>query len=360
LGRCSALDLARFAAEELLAATETPPGAVSALVLSTGLPAVFPPFPARVLAHGLGLAPETITRTVTEGEAGPFLALTDFEPFRGLLLLVGAASATAAMGRHEGGGSLLDRASADPDSGRHLSAEADDVAARFGLSRLELDSFAIESHSKAARAQEEGRLERETVPVLPPPDYEGFVRNDEAVQGGANARRFGALPPVRREGGAFATHANLGLPGDGAAALLLEPVCGDSAGGTVILRAAVWGVPEGEVGAAYAVRELVEESGASLEETAALELHERSAAHVLAALKRLGFGLRQKVNLRGGAIALGDVPGASVIRHFVSLAVHLGEKETGIVAAGAAGLCGAALLRREDPRGSEGGRTEKG
>ena len=264
------------------------------------------------------------------------------------------------MGRHEGGGSLLDRAGADPDSGRHLSAEADDVAARFGLSREDLDSLAIESHSKAARAQEEGILDRETVPVLPPPDYEGFVRNDEAVQGGANARRFGALPAVRREGGAFTTHANLALPGDGAAVLLLEAVSPEWSGGVVIARSAVWGAPEGETGAAYAVRKLAEESGVSLGELAAVELHERSAAHVLAALKGLGFGLRQKLNPRGGAIALGDVPGASVIRHFVSLAAALGPGETAVVAAGAGGLCGASLVRRDDARSPERGKGESG
>ncbi len=341
---CAPFELARQVGEELLARCEIVPDALSGVVLCTALPTVFPPFPARLLARELGLPPTAVAYTVTEGSVAPILALQRFCGTDGPFLLVGADSATSAMGRHEGGTSILDRMSVDPDTESHLSAEADAVAARYGLSPEDQDSIAIESHAKAARARDEGHLDREIVPVVPPPDYEGFVRDDQVIQDEADARRFGTVPAIRGAAGGTVTHATIGLPSDGAAALVLRPATPESTPTLCRARAGLWGAPRKTAALGFAVQTLLQGLDLQIEAIDAVELHERSAAHVLAALKVLGYGVRQKVNCRGGAIALGDVPGATVIRHVVTLASVLKHGQRGVVAASSGGLCGAVLV----------------
>ncbi len=337
-------DLARQVVEELLSRLEVDPREVDSLLLCTSVPEIFPPYPARVLSRLLGLKGKSLAFTVTEGAVAPFLALARADPETRTVLLVGADSASCTMGRRIEDQSLLDRTSTDPDSQLHLSYEAEEVAASWGFSRQELDSVAIESHLSALRARQEGRLEEEIFPVAVPPDYEGFVHRDQAVREKASERLFAAFPPVRAEAAGLITHGTIALPGDGAACVLLERFegpCPDP----VITGWGVWGVPEGEVALACGVKRLCALGGLELERLSALELHERSASHVLAALRVLGAEARRKLNRRGGALAFGDVGGATMIRHLLVLAGMLKAGEVGIAAAGSGGLCGGAVVQ---------------
>lgn len=339
---CEALDLARTAAEHALALTETRPDSLAGLILAAGIPAYFPPHPARELAHRIGLPARCLCLVELGGAAAPLLALArGLQCFQGRpFLLVGADFATGAVGNREGGASILDRASMNPDTHLTLGADADAVAAVHGIARSAQDSYAVESHHKAWCAREDGVMAREIVPMPAPPDYETLRHDDEAVLPGASAQQFGRLSTFAHAGLGTATHGNLGLPADGAAAVVIGPE------GPGLPVRAVWaggheaGVPD----LALAVHAVCAAGGVPMDGIAALELHERSAAHVLAALKVLGFGLRQKVNRAGGAIAVGDVAGATALRHTLVLAQALGLGERGIVAACSGGVCGAVLL----------------
>jgi acetyl-CoA C-acetyltransferase len=334
------LVLARRAAEEALARAEVAPERVAGLVLCTGSAACLPPYPARVLAAALGLPPERVCVTLTEDAAGPLLALSRHAAHGGPTLLVGVDSASAAIGAQEAGKSILDRMSTDPDTGLLLGDDAESTARANGLRREDLDSFAIESHSKAWRAQEEGALAEELVGIPCGADFEEFVRADQSIAAGATAQKFAALPALKGQAGGTATHANISLPCDGAGALLFGP----GKRGAVVRRAVVLGTrPQGS-NLAAAVRALLADDGVALADLAAIEFHERSAAHVTAALKELGYGLRHKLNRAGGAIALGHAPGATAIRHVLCLGRRLGRGELGVVAAAGGGLCGAALI----------------
>jgi acetyl-CoA acetyltransferase len=344
MGRFAPFDLARHAGEELLARCEIDPASLAGLVLCTAAPSSFPPFPARLLGRSLGLPPRVVTWTMSEGPVAALMALADVSLRGGRFLLVGADSATAAMGRQEGGQSVLDRISVDPDCERQLGADAEMVAAACGLGRDELDSLAIESHLHAARARDEGLLAEEILPLASPPDYEAFIREDQAIQAQADARRFGALPALTPGEGGIVTHATIALPADGAAALLVEPALDGAGALACVRRVRVEGTPAGESGAALVVASLLGDLDLELAAIDAIELYERSSAHVLAALRELGFGLRGKLNRWGGALALGDVPGATVMRHILAASLRLKPRQRGVIAASSGGLSGAALI----------------
>ena len=91
------------------------------------------------------------------------------------------------------------------------------------------------------------------------------------------------------------------------------------------------------------------QAGLASSDLHAIELHERSAAHALAACRELGAGTRKAVNRWGGSIALGDVPGATMLRHLIALDRRLAPGERGMLAAAAAGVCGAALVEGGTP-----------
>ncbi len=334
------LALARAAAEEALARTETALEDVAALVLCTGAAASFPPYPARVLAHELGLAPDRPCIAVLEDAVGPLVALDRHLARGGLTLIIGADSASAAIGNQEAGRSILDRMSTDPDTGLLLGDDAEAVARAHGLRRDALDSIAIESHTNAARAREEGVLGAERVGLFAGADFEEHVRDDQCIVATASAQKFAAAPAMKSRPGSVTTHANIALPCDGAAAML----AGAGRRGALLRRVVVAGArPEGSsLGAAVAA--VLEAEGVALGDLQALELHERSAAHVAAALKELGFGIRQKLNRAGGAIALGHVPGGTMLRHLLCLRARLEPGGLGVAAAAGGGLCGAALI----------------
>ena len=175
------LALARAAAEEALARTETAPDEVAALVLCTGTAANWPPYPARVLGRELGLAPERPCLAVVEDAAGPLTALDRLLARDGLTLIVGAGSASAAIGTREAGRSILDRESTDPDTGLLIGEEAEVIARAHGLRREALDSLAIESHMNAARARAEGVLRAESFGLFAGADWDCLLYTSDAA-----------------------------------------------------------------------------------------------------------------------------------------------------------------------------------
>jgi acetyl-CoA C-acetyltransferase len=213
----------------------------------------------------------------------------------------------------------------------------------LGISRAEQDAFAAESHARAAAAAKEGRLAEEIVPVTVPSRKGAVtVEADEGIRPGTTTGKLAALPPAFSADGNITAGSSSQLS-DGACAVVVM-----SAG-----RAAELGLPWlAEIGAygtvagpdpslllqpANAIRNaLHRDGGLGIEDLDLLEINEAFAAVALASIRDVGVPTG-KVNVNGGAIALGHPVGMSGARVTLSLAMELRRRGGGT---GAAALCG--------------------
>ncbi|HEY1670359.1 MAG TPA: acetyl-CoA C-acyltransferase [Trebonia sp.] len=213
----------------------------------------------------------------------------------------------------------------------------------LGISREEQDAFAAESHARAAAAAKEGRLAEEIVPVTVPSRKGAVtVEADEGIRPGTTTGKLAALPPAFSADGNITAGSSSQLS-DGACAVVVM-----SAG-----RAAELGLPWlAEIGAygtvagpdpslllqpANAIRNaLHRDGGLGIEDLDLLEINEAFAAVALASIRDVGVPTG-KVNVNGGAIALGHPVGMSGARVTLSLAMELRRRGGGT---GAAALCG--------------------
>lgn len=210
----------------------------------------------------------------------------------------------------------------DPDMG----VAAEDVARHYGVSRERQDRYALGSHLKAVAAQRSGRFEDEIVPV--PDQAAGVVAVDECPRADTSMERLAALPPVFVAGGRV-TAGNSCPINDGAAAVLIVSASrfrslGARAGLRVVESAAVGVDPQLlGTGPIASTRELfARTAGLTMDAVDVVEFNEAFAGQVLACLDALAIP-ETKVNLGGGAIALGHPYGASgavlVVRLFTEM-----------------------------------------
>ena len=220
-----------------------------------------------------------------------------------------------------------------------LGETAEVVGERYGITREEQDAFAAESQQRAARAIADGRFDGEIVPV-PVPRRRGdpeIVSTDEHPRPEVTAQDLARLRPAFREGGTVTAGSSSGI-NDGAAALLvasreaarelgLEPLAR-------LGSAAVAGVDPScmGLGPVPAVRKALARSGLTVDDIDLVELNEAFAAQALACIRELGLD-PARVNVNGGAIALGHPLGCTGARLLTSL-VHEMERSgatTGLV-----------------------------
>ena len=220
-----------------------------------------------------------------------------------------------------------------------LGETAEVVADRHGITREEQDAFAAESQRRAAEAMADGRFEAEIVPVEVP-QRRGepvVVSRDEHPRPEVTAEGLARLRPAFRQGGTVTAGSSSGI-NDGAAAIL---VASREAALELGLRplarlgsAAVAGVDPScmGLGPVPAVRKALERAGLGVGEIDLVELNEAFAAQAIACIGELGLD-PERVNVNGGAIALGHPLGCTGARLLTSL-VHEMERreaETGLV-----------------------------
>jgi acetyl-CoA C-acetyltransferase len=230
-----------------------------------------------------------------------------------------------------------------------MGAATDRYQAGLGISRPDQDAFAAESHARAAAAIKEGRLAEEIVPVATVRGRKGdvTVESDEGVRPGTTAERLAALPAAFTEDGTI-TAGSASQLSDGACAVVvtsaeraselgLSPIAEIGAHGTV-----AGPDPSLLLQPANAIRDAIRREtrvrGGSLgvEDLDLLEINEAFAGVTLASARQLGVPL-DRVNVNGGAIALGHPVGMSGARLVLSLALELRRRGGGT---GAAALCG--------------------
>ena len=201
-----------------------------------------------------------------------------------------------------------------------ISAEL--IAARWGLTREQVDEVALESHAKAAAAIDSGRFEAQVAPV-------GDFAVDEGVRRGGTLETLGALKPAFKEDGVV-TAANSSQISDGAAALLVTTSeRARELGLRPLVRfhtAALAGTDPITMltGPIPATAKALKRSGLTLDEIGAVEINEAFASVVLAWEKETGAD-RKVVNPNGGAIALGHPLGGSGARLMTTLVHHMAD-----------------------------------
>ena len=224
---------------------------------------------------------------------------------------------------------FVNPAMAERHSTESMGETAENVAERYGVSREDQDGFALESHRRAIAAGEEGRFDDEivTVDAPQPKGAPVTVHADEGPRADTTAERLAALPPVFREGGTV-TAGNSSQINDGAACLTLATEEHASEIGREplarIVASGVAGVDPGYmgVGPVPAVRKALDRAGLTIADVDLVELNEAFAAQVLASARELGIS-HDKLNVNGGAIALGHPLGMSGARLTGTLAWEL-------------------------------------
>jgi acetyl-CoA C-acetyltransferase len=224
----------------------------------------------------------------------------------------------------------------------HMGITAEEVAARYNVSRADQDAFAAESQARAVRAIEEGRFKDEIVPV-PVPQRKGdpvMFAIDEFPRAGTTVEKLGALKPAFRKDGTV-TAGNASGINDGAAALVVTTAAKARSLGRKplarILSYASTGVEPKVmgIGPIPAVRKALDRAGLKIGDIDLFELNEAFAAQSVAVARELGID-PGKVNVNGGAIALGHPIGASGARVLTTLIYALRARR---LRRGVASLC---------------------
>jgi acetyl-CoA C-acetyltransferase len=208
-----------------------------------------------------------------------------------------------------------------PDVYIAMGQTAENVAEFENVSRLEMDEFAVRSQELAVKHQENGFFEREITPVTLPDGT--VVSKDDGPRAGTTLEKLSSLQPVFRQGGSV-TAGNSCPLNDGAAAVVvmsdtkakelgIKPLARIVASGVSGLNPEIMGL-----GPIEAVRQTLRRAKMSIDDIDLVEINEAFAAQVLPSAKHLGINI-DKLNIRGGAIALGHPFGMTGARIMTTL-----------------------------------------
>ncbi|WP_418027334.1 acetyl-CoA C-acetyltransferase [Paenibacillus sp. JJ1722] len=299
--------------------------------------------PARQAALKAGIpidVPETTINTVCgSGLHAVALAYNSILAEQGNIVLAGGMESmsnapyllrNARNGYKLGNGELVDSLVADgltcPINHYHMGITAENVAEKYGISRLEQDEFSYQSQIKAVEAKNKELFEEQIVPVMIKNKKETIsFTEDEHIRGNTTKEKLAQLKPAFKENGTV-TAGNASGINDGAAAMLVvsEDKCKEHALKPLayIKGYSLVGVDPAYMGMGpvKAISSLLKQQGMSIDDIDLFEINEAFAAQALAVLKELGIN-PEKVNVNGGAIAIGHPVGASGARVLVTL-VH--------------------------------------
>ncbi len=240
----------------------------------------------------------------------------------------------------------------------YMGETAENVAGKYNISREDQDQFAYNSHQKASKSQKGGKFKEEIAPIDVPPtkEKEGFVfSEDECIRHDANLAKMAKLKPAFKKDGGTVTAANsCGMPDGAAALVMMSREKAKSLGLTPLFsivsysNAAVDNAYMG-IGPTASIPLALARAGLSKTDIDAYEINEAFAATSLACERILGLDA-EKVNINGGAIALGHPTGCSGARLLTTLYHVLKQQDKEL---GAASLCGgggvscAIIIKRE-------------
>jgi len=246
------------------------------------------------------------------------------------------------MGALEFTDTMLSDGLIDAFHGYHMGNTAENVASQWQITRDQQDAFAAASQKKAAAAQAEGRFKDEiTAVTIKTRKGEVVVEEDEYIRGDTTAEKLGGLRPAFLRDGGTVTAGNASGINDGAAAVvMMDEEEAERRGIKPMAKIVSWaqsGVDPAIMGTGPipASRSALEKAGWTTEDLDLVEANEAFAAQACAVNKDLGWDT-DKVNVNGGAIAIGHPIGASGARVLVTL---LHEMEKRDAKKGLATLC---------------------
>lgn len=334
-------------------------GEVTECIMGCVLQAGVGQAPARQAALYAGLPPEVSALTVNQvcgsGLRAVALATQSIQTGDADIVVAGGMESMtnapyllpqARSGYRMGNGKLIDEMIYDglwdPYNDFHMGAAAEMVAAKYGITREDQDAFAAESHSRAAAATSQGVFRDEILAVEIPPAKKGAAPAvfdaDESIRPGTTVESLSRLKPAFKEGGTV-TAGNAPGVSDGAAALVVMSADRarelDLAPIAIVRAQAIAGREPAWFSLAPidAVRKVVEKAAWPLDEVDLFELNEAFSVQALAVNRELGLD-PTRVNVHGGAVALGHPIGASGARVLVTLlhAMRRYDKDRGVAA----------------------------
>jgi acetyl-CoA C-acetyltransferase len=358
LAPLSAAELGASAIDAALERSEVAPDRVEHVVMGTVIQAGQGMIPSRQAQHRAGIpidvSSETINKVCASGMRA--VALLD-TAIRAGDLEVGVAGGMESMsqapyllpgarfGLRMGDATVRDAMVRDglesPWSGKHMAAEANEVAAELEITRADMDRWALRSHELAIAAIDDGRMGEEMVSVtVPGRKGDTVIDTDEAPRRDTTLEGLAKLPPIFVADGSHTAGNSPGV-NDGAAALVVAEEGWARANGREVLATiasyaqAADDFPYLARSPALAARRALEKAGIQASDVDLWEVNEAFASVVLNTLRMLGID-EDRVNVNGGAVALGHPIGASGARILAALVHELRRRGGGI---GCAAIC---------------------
>ncbi len=365
----TAADLGEVAAKAALERSGLPPAAVDETIFGQARQAGGGPNPARQVSHRAGVPDSVPAFTVNKACASSLKALTlgslSIAAGEGDVVLAGGMecmSATpylltrARFGLRMGHGEVVDGMYRDgflcPLCGQLMGETAENIVREYAILRAEQDAYAAQSQRRTAEAAASGRFADEIAPVAVAGKKGSVtVEKDEHPRPDTTPESLAKLPPVfDSENGTVHAGNSSGIT-DGAAALVLATEeMTKKTGVEPLARVAAWtsaGVEPARmgIGPVPAIRTLLKKTGRKLSDIDLIELNEAFAAQVIACARELPLDL-SRVNVNGGAIALGHPIGATGARIVTTLLYEMKKRDakTGIATLCVSGGMGMAVL----------------
>lgn len=259
------------------------------------------------------------------------------------------------LGNSEIVDSMVNDALWDAFNNYHMGVTAENICDQWGLTREQLDEFAAASQQKAVKAQEAGRFDAEIVPVvIKGKKGDIVVTKDEGPRAGTTAEGISKLRPAFKKDG-MVTAANASSINDGAAAIVVMSEEKAKELGVTPMATWVAGALGGVdpkimgIGPVASTKKVLAKTGMTINDFDLIEANEAFAAQSLAVGHDLGFDTT-KLNVNGGAIALGHPVGASGCRILVTLLHEMAKRDakTGLATLCIGGGMGCSTIVKRD------------
>ena len=237
--------------------------------------------------------------------------------------------------------SMINDGLTNPFSGKHMAQEASEVAAELEMTRADMDRWALRSHELAIKATDEGRLPEEIVPVtIKGRKGDTVVEIDEAPRRDSTLESLSKLPPIFLKDGSHTAGNSPGVNDGGGAIVVASDewakANGKTALATIVAQAQVADdFPYLARTPAKAAKKALDKAGLTAEDIDLWEINEAFASVTLNSMRMLGID-EDKVNVNGGAVALGHPIGASGARILGTLVYELRRRGGGL---GCAAIC---------------------
>lgn len=238
----------------------------------------------------------------------------------------------------------------------HMGITAENVAAKYGISREEQDAFGLRSQDLASKAIAEGRFKDEIVPVVIPSKKGDIVFDTDEYPRATTSEKLGGLKPAFKKDGTVTAGNASGINDGAGAVIVMSKEKADELGIKPMARVlsyASGGVDPSimGVGPVPATRKALEKAGLTINDIDLIEANEAFAAQSIAVARDLGWAdTMEKVNVNGGAIAIGHPIGASGTRILVSLLYEMQKRDckTGLATLCIGGGQGTTLIVARD------------